>query len=84
MNFNESFKGAKGLQLEALDYNVKVTTACPGAIKTSIEKNMEQINGNEKSRQFSIDFIDKGISPNSAAKTILDSVARNKKLVALP
>jgi len=75
---------SKALQLEAQDFNVKVTTVCPGAIKTGIGKNMEFVNSNEKMRQQSIEFIEKGISPELASQEILKGVVRNKKEIVFP
>ena len=75
---------SKTLRLEALDFNVKVTTVCPGSIKTKIGEKMEHINANENAKQRAIDFIEKGISPKLAAQIILKGVSQNKKFIVFP
>ncbi len=75
---------SKALRLEALDFNVKVTTVCPGAIKTMIGEKMEHVNANDNAKQRAIDFIKKGISPELAAQKILAEIMRNKKFIIFP
>lgn len=75
---------SKALRLEALDFNVKVTTVCPGSIKTKIAEKMEYINSSENMRQQSIDFIEKGIAPETASQIILNGVIQNKKVIVFP
>lgn len=75
---------SKHLRLEALDFGVKVTTVCPGAISTNIGENMKFINSGDGMKERSLDFIAKGIAPNQAAQIILKGVAKNKKMVIFP
>lgn len=75
---------SKALALEAKDFNVKVSTVCPGVIKTSIANNMEHINSNENARKRSTEFLDKGITAALAAEKILIGVTKNKKIIIFP
>jgi NAD(P)-dependent dehydrogenase (short-subunit alcohol dehydrogenase family) len=75
---------SNALALEAKDFNIKVSTVCPGAIKTSIANNMEHINSNENARKRSTEFLEKGISADIAAKEILNGVIKNKKTIIFP
>ncbi|GET33719.1 short-chain dehydrogenase [Prolixibacter bellariivorans] len=75
---------SKALALEAMDFNVKVTTVCPGAIKTNIADKMEHINSNENAKKRAIEFIDKGISPDLAAEKVLKDVLKNKEIIIFP
>lgn len=75
---------SKALRLEGEDLNVKVTTICPGAIRTQIGHNLESVNANEGIKQKSIAFIEKGISAEAAAKEVLKATLKNKKLYVFP
>lgn len=75
---------SKALELEAKDFNIKVTTICPGSVKTSIGENMVHINANDNAKKNAIDFINKGISSNEAAKIILKGVAKGKNMLIFP
>lgn len=75
---------SKALTLEAKDFNIKVSTVCPGTIKTSIANNMEHINSNENARKRSTEFLKKGITTTLAAEKILSGVIKNKKTIIFP
>ncbi|MCG8410449.1 MAG: SDR family oxidoreductase [Bacteroidales bacterium] len=75
---------SKALELEAFDFNVKVTIVCPGAIKTMIGENMKYVNANKDIGQKTKEFIDKGISAELAARKIIKGVVRNRKTMIFP
>ncbi|MCT4646701.1 MAG: SDR family oxidoreductase [Carboxylicivirga sp.] len=75
---------SRTLQLEGLDFNIKVTTVCPGTISTEIAHNMEYVNGNDNWRKKAVEFIGNGIESVKAAQIILNHTAKNSKLVILP
>ena len=75
---------SRSLRLEALDFNVRVTTVCPGPISTSIGRNWKHVNSNDRFREHTVDFIRRGISPEIASQLILEGTARNKSLVIFP
>lgn len=75
---------SKALALEAMDFNVKVTTVCPGVINTSIADNMEQVNSNENASKRATEFVNKGMSPALAADIVLTGVIKDKKTIIFP
>lgn len=73
---------SKGLWVEGADLGVKVSTVCPGFIKTPIFDISPSINVNREQAMKTMTTWEKfGITPEECARRILKGVARNKSII---
>lgn len=68
------------LRAEAADLGVRVTTVCPGPVRTNFYDTVQLAGLDRSGRRLPASAVDAGV----AARTILRGVERNKRLIVLP
>ncbi|NCC33555.1 MAG: SDR family NAD(P)-dependent oxidoreductase, partial [Chloroflexia bacterium] len=69
------------LRAEATQLGVKVSVACPGAVRSNIDQTSHVVNSR---RDVMEKFLQQGMATNNAARIILDGVARNRANIVFP